>query len=213
MIPCTVPRQNFISFSSLPILDKSSCCKKPKKFSNFAFRDPRLFYKFNICKCRFFLCCCSPFCNANFNCVFLRFRILGFVPKLVLLMNSLNASKVACGNRSGLSCKFCIPSGVVAVLNSNLYPRRHILIRSYNEKKLQQGVKKTSFLFFHTSLLQVQNKYCFLFLNTSLFSSLAPDYCIPSDYSAKEELMNIIGILSRILLETGIGAKRLLVEL
>ena len=81
------------------------------------------------------------------------------------------------------------------------------------KKNCNKESKKQVFLFFHTSLLQVQNKYCFLFLNTSLFSSLAPDYCIPSDYSVKEKLMNIIGILSRILLETGIGAKRLLVEL
>ena len=103
-------------------------------------------------------------------------------------MNSLKAFKVACGNQSGLNCKFCIPRGVVAVSNSILYPRRHILIQSYNERKLQQGVKKTSFLIFHTSLLQIQ-KYHSLLLNTSFFSSFVPDYCISSDYFIKEELM------------------------
>ena len=51
-------------------------------------------------------------------------------------MNSLKTFKVACGNRSGLNCKFCIPRGVVAVSNSILYPRCNILIRSYNERKL-----------------------------------------------------------------------------
>ena len=85
-------------------------------------------------------------------------------------MNSLKAFKVACGNQSGLNCKFCIPRGVVAVSNYILYPRRHILIQSYNERKLQQGVKKTIFLIFHTCLLQIQKisfpppKYFLLFL-------------------------------------------------
>ena len=53
-------------------------------------------------------------------------------------MNSLKAFKVACGNRSGLNCKFCIPRGAVPVPNSILYPRHHVMIRSYNERKLQQ---------------------------------------------------------------------------
>ena len=76
-------------------------------------------------------------------------------------MNWLKAFKVAFANRSGLNCKFSIPRGVVAVSNSILYPRRHILIRSYNERKLQQGVKKTSFLIFsYFSFASQKNIVC-----------------------------------------------------
>ena len=88
-------------------------------------------------------------------------------------MSSLKAFKVACGNRPGLNCKFCIPRRVVAVSNSILYPRRHIFIWSYNERKLQQGVKKTSFLIFHTPLLQVK-KYHSLSLILPSFPLLFP---------------------------------------
>ena len=105
-------------------------------------------------------------------------------------MNLLKAFKVACGNRPEFNCKFCIPRGVVALSNSILYPRWHILTRSYNERKLQQVVKKTSFLIFHSSLLQVKKKkkkIRSLFLNT-FFSFLVPDYYIPSDYSVNKEL-------------------------
>ena len=98
-------------------------------------------------------------------------------------MNSLKAFKVAWRNRFGLSFKFRIPRGVVAVLNSILYPRRHILIRSYNERKLTQGVKKVQvFLFFSYFLLSTPKKI----LPSSYFFSW---FCVPSDYSVKEELM------------------------
>ena len=64
----------------------------------------------------------------------------------------------------------------------------YILIRSYNEIKLQQGVKNTSFLiFFITSLLQVK-KISFPLLNASFFLFVL-DYYVPSDYSIKEDLM------------------------
>ena len=91
---------------------------------------------------RFFLCCCSPFCNTSFNCVFRKFRYCASYRNSYCSMNSLKAFKVACGSRSGLNWKFCIAHRVVAVSNSFLYPRYHILIRSYNERKLQQGVIK-----------------------------------------------------------------------
>ena len=44
---------------------------------------------------------------------------------------------------------------------------------NYNEES-----KKQVLLFFHTSLLQVHKKYRSLFLNTSFFFSLVPDYWI-----------------------------------
>ena len=85
---------------------------------------------------------CSPFCDTSFNCMFQRFSILCFEPKFVLLNK---IGKVACGNRSGLNCKYGIPCGVAARSNSILYLHRLILIRSYNERKLQQGVKQKYF--------------------------------------------------------------------
>ena len=90
-------------------------------------------------------------------------------------MNSLKDFKVACGNRSGLNCKFYISRGVVAVSNSILHPRRHILIRSYTERKLQQGVKNTSclisyfFIFFFS--LKTQKNYRHLLHNISFLFS------------------------------------------
>ena len=95
---------------------------------------------------RFFLCCCSPFCTKSFNCVFRKFRYCASYRNSYCLMNSLKVFKVACGSRSGLNWKFCIARRVVAVSNSILYPRCHILIRSYNERKLQQGVTKHGYI-------------------------------------------------------------------
>ena len=63
-------------------------------------------------------------------------------------MNSLKAFKVACGNQSRLNSTFDIPRGVGAESNSILYHRRHIFIRSCNERKLKQGVKKYKFSYF-----------------------------------------------------------------
>ena len=51
------------------------------------------------------------------------------------------------------------------------------LIQSYNERKLEQGVKKKKFSY----LSQVKKmSKIFIFI---------PDYCVPSDYFVKEELM------------------------
>ena len=55
------------------------------------------------------------------------------------------------------------------------------------KEKLRQGVKKTSFLIFHTSLLQVK-KISLALVNTSFFSFFFPLLC-PIRYSVKEELM------------------------
>ena len=79
----------FQSWISLAVAENA------RSFLTLLFRDPPVFYKFNICICRFFFCCCSPFCNTSFNCVFRRFRILCFKPKLVLfneLVKSLQGS-------------------------------------------------------------------------------------------------------------------------
>ena len=99
-------------------------------------------------------------------------------------MNSWKDFKVACGNRSGLNCKFYISRGVVAVSNSILHPRRHVLIRSYTERKLQQGVKNTSclisyfFIFFFS--LKTQKNYCHLLHNTPfLFSFICSQLLRP----------------------------------
>ena len=98
-------------------------------------------------------------------------------------MNLLKAFKVACRNWSWLNCKFCIPHGVVAASSFTLYPCRHILIRSYNERKTTTRSKEKQFLFFHTSLLQVK-KYCFsCSSNTSPFLPPCSRSCISSDYS------------------------------
>ena len=56
------------------------------------------------------------------------------------------------------------------------------------EKNYNKESKKQIFLFF-ILLSYKSKKYGSLFLNTSFFCSLIPDYCIPSDYSVKEELM------------------------
>ena len=88
------------------------------------------------------------FCNASFNRVFRRFRILCFVLKLVLFKEFVKSLQGSMWKPTRIELKFCIPCRVVAVSNSILHPRRHIFIWSYNERKLQQGVKKQIFLFF-----------------------------------------------------------------
>ena len=78
MIQGAVPREHLIWFSSLPIFDKFSCCKKLKQF--FLSFEIHVFFKIQyLCMCRFFLCCCSPFCNTSFNSMFWRFKILCLV--------------------------------------------------------------------------------------------------------------------------------------
>ena len=62
-------------------------------------------------------------------------------------------------------------------------------MRSYNGRKLQQGVKKNhkfSYLFL-TSLAKLK-RILFPLLNTYFFFFVS-DYCVPSDYSVKKELM------------------------
>ena len=54
------------------------------------------------------------------------------------------------------------------------------LIQSYNERKLQQGVKKKKkkkFSYF-SQVKKISKIFIFI-----------PDYCVPSDYFVKEELM------------------------
>ena len=93
------------------------------------------------------------FCNASFNRVFRRFRILCFVLKLVLFKEFVKSLQGSMWKPTRIELKFCIPCRVVAVSNSILHPRRHIFIWSYNERKLQQGVKKTKFSYFSYSSL------------------------------------------------------------
>ena len=113
------------------------------------------------------------FCNASFNRVFRRFRILCFVLKLVLFKEFVKSLQGSMWKPTRIELKFCIPCRVVAVSNSILHPRRHIFIWSYNERKLQQGVKKPNFLIFHTPLLQVK-KYHSLSLILPSFPLLFP---------------------------------------
>ena len=117
--------------------------------------------------------------------MFRRFRILCFVLKLVFFNDFVKSQG---GNPPGLNCKFCISRVVVAVLNSILYHCRHILIRSYNEKKLQQGVKKSkfSYVFMHFSYNSKKYRSLFLILPSFHFVS---NFSVLSDYSVKEELI------------------------
>ena len=90
----------------------------PRSVFTLSFEINMLFFKFNICIFRFFLCCCCHICNTSFNCMFRRFRILCFVTKLVLFNDFVKSQG---GNPSGLNCKFCIPRVVVAVSNTEYF--------------------------------------------------------------------------------------------
>ena len=52
------------------------------------------------------------------------------------------------------------------------------LIQSYNERKIQQVVKKKKKFSYFSQVKKISKIFIFI-----------PDYCVPSDYFVKEELM------------------------